>query len=279
MNGTDALAYVRSRHYEYKATSKSEWQVDGRSDLGRIARQQYFIRSLAQVAVNTAGKHPLRANDILNKAFASLTKDRNLGLSDLRALAATMRSTDPAVVQMLTVPSTPRTISGQQVLLVDQAKADPLFKRLRSLGPAPKPLPVPKGVVPRQVKVKVLNGSGVSGQAKTTLDALAAAAFVRVDPPANADRTDYQTTEVRYGPGGFKKAQLVAAYLGVGKLRGTKNVAGADVTVVIGRDFKQVTAPTTTPPTTTTIKPTATTGPPANPGQTPGVAPQPIVGC
>ncbi|MDQ1521766.1 MAG: LytR cell envelope-related transcriptional attenuator, partial [Actinomycetota bacterium] len=89
----------------------------------------------------------------------------------------------------------------------------------------------------------------------------------------------YQTTEVRYGPGGLKKAQLVAAYLGVGKLRGTKNVAGADVTVVIGRDFKQVTAPTTAPPTTTTIKPTATTGPPANPGQTPGVAPQPIVGC
>jgi LCP family protein required for cell wall assembly len=278
MNGRDALAYVRSRQYEYKPTLKSDWQVDGRFDLGRIARQQYFIRSLAEVAINTAAKHPLKANNILNKAFASLTKDRNLGLSDLKGLAVTLRETDPAVLEMLTVPSTRHFFDGQDALALDPAKAGPIFKRLRSFGPEKKQLPLPKGVAPPQVKVKVLNGSGVSGQAASTLDALAAAGFVRVDPPGNADSSNYDATEVRYAGGARKKAQLVAAYLGVGKLRKAK-MRGADVTVVLGDDFQRVTTPTTAAPTTVPPKPTSTTGPPANPGQTPGVAPQPVVGC
>jgi LCP family protein required for cell wall assembly len=278
MNGTDALAYVRSRFYEYKETSTSEWKLDPTFDLGRIRRQQYFLRSLAEVAINTAAKRPLKASNILNKTFDSLTKDRNLGLTDLRDLAATMREADPAIVEMLTVPTKPAKIKGQDVLVLDRAKARPIFKRLRSFEPAPK-LIIPKDVVPSQVKVKVLNGSGVINQAKRTLTALAAAGFGRVEPPGNADRSDYSSTEVRYGKGGKHKAQLVAAYLGVGTLRDQKNVAGADVTVVLGDDFKRVTTPTTAPPSTAPPKPTVTTGPPANPGRTPGVVPQPVVGC
>ena len=43
---TQALAYVRSRYYEY--TQNGQWQYDPTSDLGRIERQQYFIRSLSR---------------------------------------------------------------------------------------------------------------------------------------------------------------------------------------------------------------------------------------
>jgi LCP family protein required for cell wall assembly len=279
MDGADALAYVRSRYYEYKPTANSEWQRDGRADLGRIARQQYFIRSLSEVAINTAAKHPLRASNILNKAFASLTKDRGLGLSDLRGLAVALRESDPAAMEMLTIPTTPDKINGQSVLLVDSAKATPTLEKLRNFGPKPKPLPVPKDVLPAQVKVKVLNGTDRTGEARKTLDELANAGFVRLDPAANADSSDYRRTEVRYAKGGRAKAQLVAAYLGVGKLVSGKGVKGADVTVVLGDDFEQVSTPTTVPPTTATTKPPVTTGPVANPGQTPGVAPQPVVGC
>ena len=118
-----------------------------------------------------------------------------------------------------------------------------------------------------------LDGGGVSGQAGRTMDELAAAGFKRVDPPANADNSKYKVTEVRYGPGGKHKAQLVAAYLGVGKLTGRKNARGADVTVVLGDDFDKVTTPSTEPPTTTTAVPTVTSGPVANPGNAPGAAP------
>jgi hypothetical protein len=279
MDGKDALAYVRSRYYEYRETTKDEWKPDPSSDLGRIRRQQYFIRSLAEVALTTAAKHPSRASDILDKAFASLTRDRHLALSDMKGLAITMRETDPAVFEMRTVPTTPQEIEGKSVLVLDPAKALPLFERLRAQGKAEKPLPVPTDVVPAQVKVKVLNGSDVTGQAASTLDALGAAGFVRVDPAGNADRSDYDATEVRYVNGAKNKAQLVAAYLGVGKLVRGNGAAGADVTVVLGGDFEQVTPPTTATTTTTTVQPPTTTGPAANPGQTPGVPRQPVVGC
>jgi LCP family protein required for cell wall assembly len=285
LNGGTALAYVRSRHWQYKNTKDDVWHEDPYSDLGRIARQQYFIRSLAQIAINTAAKHPLKANNIMNKAFASLTKDRNLGLSDIKGLAATLRETDPAVVQMITLPNKP---SGDgATLLVDDAKAAPVLQALRSFS-SDKDKPsasILSKVKPSEVTVKVLNGSGVKGQARTTLDALAAAGFKTLEPPADASRRDYDATEVRYASGAKSKAQLVAAYLGVGTLVAGDNIVGSDVTVVLGRDFEHVTAPTSTPvtpaPAPTTGAATATTagGPRPNPGQTPGVAPQPLVGC
>ena len=47
LSGEEALAYVRSRYYQYQ-TADGEWHSDPTSDLGRIHRQQYFMRSLAQ---------------------------------------------------------------------------------------------------------------------------------------------------------------------------------------------------------------------------------------
>jgi LCP family protein required for cell wall assembly len=283
MNGGDALAYVRSRHYEYKETSTDSWHEDPYSDLGRIQRQQYFIRSLAEVAINTAARQPLKANNILNKAFASITKDRKLGLSDVNGLARTLRETDPGVVQMLTIPTKPYGDNAR--LLLDDEKAAPVLAELRSFGTtSTTPATVPANVKPAEVSVKVLNGSGKSGAARATLEALAAQGFQRVDPPADADRSDYAQTEVRYAGGQKTKAQLVLAYLGgAGKLVPGGNVVGSDVTVVLGKDFAQVTPPTTAPVTTTTTGPTvqttSATGPVPNPGLTPGMKPQPLVGC
>ena len=45
-DGDHALAYVRSRHMEY-LDDNGTWKTDGTSDLGRISRQQDFIRRTA----------------------------------------------------------------------------------------------------------------------------------------------------------------------------------------------------------------------------------------
>ena len=42
LNGDMALAYARSRYYE--EWDGTDWQIDPRADLGRIERQQLFIR-------------------------------------------------------------------------------------------------------------------------------------------------------------------------------------------------------------------------------------------
>jgi LCP family protein required for cell wall assembly len=284
MNGSDALAYVRSRHYEFKETADEDWREDPYADLGRIQRQQYFIRSLAEVAIKTAARRPLKANNILNKAFASITKDEALGLSDVNGLARTLRETDPAVVRMLTIPTQP---SGDgATLVIDDALATPVFEELRSFGTPEDTQPeIPDDIAPADVTVKVLNGSGVSGAARATLEALAEQGFAPLDPPADADRSDYETTEIRYAPGAQGKAQLVAAYVGTGTLVQGGNFVGSDVTVVLGRDFEEITPPRSAPETTAPATTSATTpttqahGPAANPGQTPGVKPQPLVGC
>jgi LCP family protein required for cell wall assembly len=286
LNGDQALAYVRSRYYEYKDSATGAWHQDPYSDLGRIQRQQYFVRTLAQVAITTAAHDPFKASAILDKGLHTLTKDRDLSLSDARALVATLRDADPGQVQMLTLPTKP---SGDGATLVlDDAKAAPVLAALRSTTSSKKQSTkstsntLPQGVSPSQVSVKVLNGSGRGRAANTTLQALGARGFQEVAPAADADRSDYATTQVHYAPGAERKAALVAAYLGVGSLVAGGTVGGSDVTVVLGRDFTQVGNPgatTSTAPAAATTPTTAANGPKANPGQTPGVAAQPLVGC
>ena len=83
------------------------------------------------------------------------------------------------------------------------------------------------------------NGSGVAGAAGKARDDLGADGFALGAPAANADRSDYDVTEVRYGPGAKTKAQLVLAYLGgAGKLVSLDSApSGADVVLVLGRRF------------------------------------------
>ena len=46
LNGAQALAVARARHYEYYANGY--WQYDGTSDFGRIQRQDVFIKALIE---------------------------------------------------------------------------------------------------------------------------------------------------------------------------------------------------------------------------------------
>jgi LCP family protein required for cell wall assembly len=67
LNGEQALAYVRSRHYEYYDAADEEWKDDPYSDLSRIRRQQYFIRTLAAIAIDQSARHITRAFGIISR--------------------------------------------------------------------------------------------------------------------------------------------------------------------------------------------------------------------
>ena len=92
----------------------------------------------------------------------------------------------------------------------------------------------------------------------------------------NGDRTNYEHTQIRYAPG--KYAEGYTTLLAVGTLNiteaiSTDNTLGADVLIVVGRDYprlRPVTRVTTTPPSgssstapasTTTTTTTTTTVP------------------
>jgi len=279
LNGDAALAYVRSRYYEYK--QHGEWQYDPLSDLGRIRRQQYFIRTLAQAAIHSVVTHPFGASELADKSVAALTRDKALKTGDLRKLVRAFKSTDPNAFPMLTLPATNGYEDGQSVLLLDDAAAAPALARLRGEA-GPKALPK---IAPASVHVAVENGSGVAGAAGGALGQLGADGFAVAAPATDADRSDYEVTEVRYAPGREKKARLVLAYLGgAGKVVPDSSAAdGVDVVVVLGHDFSHVSRPVVLQadhaapiavrrPAAGGI--TSTTGPPANPG-----GPMPEAGC
>jgi LCP family protein required for cell wall assembly len=275
LKGEAALAYVRSRYYQYQ-TADGEWHYDPTSDIGRINRQQYFIRSLAHAAVKSVFPNPFKVTKVLDKTAASLTTDQKFGSSDLNALVRAFRNTDPAAFPMLTLPATNDFRDSQSVPILDEAKAAPTFARLRNAQK--KNEPVPK-IATSTVRVNVQNGSGVGGAAGRVDTALVAAGFVSGAPATNADRSDYDVTEVRYAPGKKEKGQLVLAYLGgAGKLVELDSAPnGADVVLVLGQDFDAVAAPATSTsgaPSSGTAGTTTTTTPPANPG---GAVPE--AGC
>jgi LCP family protein required for cell wall assembly len=277
LDGAMALNYARSREYQY-LDSDGDWVTDGSADLGRIRRQQYFMRSLANEAVRAGFRNFTKINDILNKVVDNITRDPDLGFSDIRALAATFREVDPAIVEMVTVPTEREFIDGQDSQVLVDSEAEPIFERLRSFGRQPED-EVPAGVAPADVAVAVLNGSGVGGQAGQVFDALRGVGFAVVGEPGNADRNDYDVTEVRYASGSEDLAKFARAYLGgAGRLVEVDDTpAGTDVVLVLGRDFEQVQAPSTTVAAATpeTSAP-ADEGPPANPG---GDGTTPPAGC
>jgi LCP family protein required for cell wall assembly len=274
LNGEQALSYARSREYQY-VNSRGKWVIDGTADLGRIRRQQYFLRSLADEAVKSGFSNFTKINDIINKTVDNITRDPDLGLSDILALAKTFRNVDPNVVEMVTVPTKREFINGQDAQALVESEAEPIFQRLRSFDGT---RTVPTDVNAADVRVAVLNGSGVSGQAGVVYTALQNADFAVVGQAGNADRSDYDVTEVRYAKGAEDKARYALAYLnGAGKLvQLDKSTPGTDVTIVLGRDFEQASPPTTSASTGTAATPTSVAGPAANPG---GDAPLPASGC
>ena len=285
LNGGDALAYVRSRYYQY--LSHGRWQYDPTSDLGRIKRQQYFIRSLSRAAIKTVFSHPLRVNKVLDKTVKSLSRDKLLGAKDLGRLALAFRDTDPTAFPMYTLPATPSTVDRQSVLLLSAAQAAPTLNRLRGTPPVSKSVPK---ISASTVRLTVENGSGVTGAAKTALSRLRTDGFRIGAPASDADRSDYSVTEVRYAPGAETKARFVLAFLGgAGKEVALDSApSGLDVVVVLGQDFHQVTIPAagTTVAPTTAAKPAVSAGHPASAAATPTTGPtanpggaMPLAGC
>jgi LCP family protein required for cell wall assembly len=269
-DGRQALAWVRSRDFSYLEAGK--WRTDPSADIGRIERQQEFIRRLMGQAIRRGALNPLRANRLADAAMANLTVDSTFRARDGLRLVRAFRGVGPAAVEMVAIPTVP---AGVQ-LRVNAKEAEPLLARLRGetdATPAGQPA-VPAGVVPSQVRVRVLNGSGADGVASQANAALARAGFATA-VPADADRYDYARTEIRYAPGARAKAQLVAGYLkGAGRTVADKSLANLDVVVVLGRDYKGVAdRPGAAPPaSTTTAAPSPSTAVPA-PAPTPAGAP------
>lgn len=119
--GEEALAYVRSRHYEFTEGDRDSrgrliWKQDQTGDIGRVRRQQEFLRAVAQRALDTGITNPRRFDDILD-AFGNNTKtDDNVTNDDLVQLALRLVRVDPATMQTYVVQANNAIVGEESVL-------------------------------------------------------------------------------------------------------------------------------------------------------------------
>jgi LCP family protein required for cell wall assembly len=118
LNGAQALAVARSRHYQYYANGY--WQYDGTSDFGRIQRQDVFLKSLIQSAKSKV--NPLTVNAFIGSLHEGITIDDGWGFNEFIGLALTYRSFDPSQLAGQTMPTVSSNAFGGlgDVLTVDQ---------------------------------------------------------------------------------------------------------------------------------------------------------------
>jgi len=102
LDSTQALAWVRSRRYTELIEGVP--RQDPTSDLGRVARQQEFMRAL--VTKVTEQRNPIAVNGVLSSISSALILDDTTSFTDSLEIANSLRSTVPESVVLPTLPET-----------------------------------------------------------------------------------------------------------------------------------------------------------------------------
>ena len=275
LNGPQALSYVRSRHYEFKGSKG--WQSDGSGDIGRIQRQQDFIKRLVRKAVADGLTNPVKAAKLIEAGIDNVKVDSGFGVGDMKSLASQLRDLDDEKVAPVALTGDPARIDGDDVLKLNPAKAADILTAFGAKLPGTPGTPSragngPPGTIPSGTAVVLYNGSGREGlvlQAKADLERFG----VRATSGGNGQSAT--TTEIRYPPGAEATARAVQPYFGDAELSADRTVRNGEVVVLLGRTFDGVIdpkAPATSPTTASSSAPitTPTTKPP--PGSDPSVA-------
>jgi LCP family protein required for cell wall assembly len=118
LDGSQALAFVRSRHLQW---FDQTWREDPRADLGRMDRQQLALRQLAAAAESHLSTDP---RPLLRALFANVTVDSGFTASDALRYFDALRGNHPTVT--MTLPTDPSGPAG----LVLAAGAQPVLAAL-----------------------------------------------------------------------------------------------------------------------------------------------------
>jgi LCP family protein required for cell wall assembly len=233
LDGDQARKFVRSRYLQYQ-DEDGDWHTDPTADLGRITRQQIFIRRAVSKAVGEGLTNPVTLNQLVSAGVENVRLDKALDASDLLALGRRFAKFDAETLIGYSIPTQPRQTSsggygGEEALL---RQAEPILNVFRGLPPGT--------VSPQAVDLTVLNGSGVQGQAADAAGALGEIGFAIEDVASYPDGPLARTT-VRFGPGGEDAARRVARHLtGGADLVLDEDLDEGAVTLITGTDFTTV---------------------------------------
>ena len=134
MMGDEALAYVRSRHYQYSTGKKTrsgrtQWIDDPTGDFGRIRRQQQFVKLVAQKALDAGIRNPKTFNDILNAVVGNdnIKLDSTLTNGDLASLGGKLVRLDPNATKTYMFQGDLGSNAGESIVRVPTSGASKVF--------------------------------------------------------------------------------------------------------------------------------------------------------
>jgi LCP family protein required for cell wall assembly len=105
LDGTAALAFVRSRYYEELVNGK--WRIDPTADIGRTTRQRDFMAALTKSLANE--RNPIALLRLPSALGAGLRLDTTVSFIESLRLAWTLKD---ATLTPVAIPVTPRQTSG-----------------------------------------------------------------------------------------------------------------------------------------------------------------------
>ena len=114
--GDHALAYVRSRKLEY-LDENGDWKKDPTSDLGRISRQQDFLKRTVSRLLSKGAYNPDVAGGLIQTVSEYIVTDEDLTPRKMLEFAGVLSSVDPTAITTYQIEATPRTIQGNAVLV------------------------------------------------------------------------------------------------------------------------------------------------------------------
>ena len=132
LNGTQGLAYARSRYYE-ELREDGQWRTDPTSDLGRSTRQRDFVNRCLQTAVAAVKADPFRAGELATAMMSAIRIDTALDPLDA---AGSLRSAVDAGLGTYALPVYGETIDGAAVLRLGDG-AETVLAYFRGTGPPP----------------------------------------------------------------------------------------------------------------------------------------------
>jgi LCP family protein required for cell wall assembly len=131
LDGVQALAFARSRHYEQ--WDGSNWVLDPRADLGRIERQQLFMRAAVDGALRRLRSSPFGSSDVIAAVVDSVRIDDRL--EPIKAGEALRQAAEEGL-RTYALPVVNDTVGDAAILRLGDG-AELVLAYFRGDGPAP----------------------------------------------------------------------------------------------------------------------------------------------
>lgn len=114
-SGDEALAYVRSRHLEW-IDEGGEAHADTSNDLGRIARQQDFLRRLLGTAGTAGLFDPTVARSLIEALQTDIVTEQGVTIDELLSFVGVLKDIAAGGIGQFQIDASAITVGGNSVL-------------------------------------------------------------------------------------------------------------------------------------------------------------------